>query len=60
MTNADKIRQMSDEELAQHLFDVSNYACPPGKEFTTVFCGKYPDCKECWLDWLKQEVESDG
>jgi hypothetical protein len=55
-TNADNIRQMSDEELAQHLRDVANYACPPGKEFTTVVCGKYPDCKKCWLDWLKQEV----
>lgn len=56
-TNADRFRGMTDEELASSLFDVSNYACPPGKEFTTLFCGKNPDCKKCWLGWLKQEVQ---
>lgn len=58
LTNADRIREMTDEDLAQHLFDVANYACPPGKEFTDIFCGKYPDCKKCWLNWLKHEADT--
>lgn len=56
LTNADRIRAMTDEELTETLFDVANYSCPPGKEFTTALCGKYPDCKMCWLDWLRREV----
>lgn len=54
MTNADKIRAMTDEELAMIL----NPTCPPIK------CPEHPfeellDCYNCWLDWLKQEVPTD-
>lgn len=55
MTNADRIRAMSDEELAE------TYAggCPNGDRLK---CGKYylhggRDCFRCWLDWLKSPVE---
>ena len=49
-TNADRIRAMSDEELAEflngHNFCAHNFDCEKGKR----------PCKECNLDWLKQEV----
>lgn len=60
MTNADRIRAMADEKLAKHLYYITNYSCPPGKEFTVYSCGKYPECKKCWLDWLKQEVKDNA
>jgi len=59
VTNADRIRQMSDEELDKFLgevqWDVANY------------CGgvtqkqKYPVPEQSgvWLDWLKSPVEVD-
>ena len=51
-TNADKIRAMSDEELAD-LIDREFGCCPP-----TGDCEKMSnDCKACWLDWLKQSAE---
>ena len=57
-TRADRIRAMSDEELAEHLEEISNWSCPPGMEFTEVRCGRRPDCKGCWLDWLRQEADT--
>lgn len=62
-TNADKIRAMTDEELAA-FFAQQKYRKP-------VFDGWLPlcyhvmgprmchedGCEKCWLDWLKQEVE---
>ena len=50
VTNADKIRQMSDEGLAMLL----QPTCPPGEECPSV--GGIKDCYKCWMDWLKQEV----
>lgn len=51
-TNADKIRAMSDEELAGFLNTINNCTC-------SFAMGKSPcdanDCP-CWLDWLKQGV----
>ena len=59
VTNADRIRAMTDEELAEwasiremcfiyHLLindpDLRNK------------CRIYENCKDCWLEWLKQEV----
>lgn len=62
-TNADRIRAMTDEELAEYL---APCACPPikfNKNTGDIVCpvNKEPsasDCKSCWLDWLKEEVES--
>ena len=45
-TNADRIRSMSDEELAEAF--VKN--CIGRK------CDHAESCYSCWLDWLKQEV----
>ena len=54
MTNADRIRAMSDEELAE-LIDRETDSCAP-----TGDCEKMSrDCKACWLDWLQQPAEED-
>jgi len=54
-TNADKIRQMSDEELAMWL---TNNVIPRICEIP-LSAGAEPMFDK-WFDWLKQEVESDG
>ena len=50
-TNADRIRAVSDEEMAK-LLDYE-LGCP-----VTGGCAKMSrDCKACWLDWLQQPAE---
>ena len=53
-SNADRIREMTDEEIAE-LLDVScdasrNGTCP-NAQLPLV------SCRECWLDWLRQEAK---
>ena len=50
-TNADRIRNMTDEELAEFLKEV--------KEDYQWANPDYPDCDDCgeWLEWLKSESE---
>lgn len=48
ITNADRIRQMTDEELAVWLFNSAIYHAG-----TT---SPIPSCEE-WLEWLKKEVD---
>lgn len=55
-SNADRIRAMTDEELA---FLIGN-GCPPAcvepcREYLSV--GGDTNCTDCWLDWLKSPVE---
>ena len=62
MTNADRIRAMSDEELAR---EYALTGCPriPDDDVCDSFCDKHTCCYNCWLDWLKQPVkdgEGDG
>ena len=45
-TNADRIRAMSDEELAKKISGIESFALTCG--------GGWPP--EKWLDWLKEEV----
>ena len=55
MTNADRIRAMSDEELAEFLSD-DERACPPKWHN----CRKHiNECGGCWLEWLKQPAEGE-
>ena len=50
-TNADRIRAMTDEELAEWLpFKMG--ACNMNEK-----CGNDCTCDVCWLDWLKQEED---
>lgn len=54
VTNADRIRAMSDEELALYLHNLEAQAINVGR------ADMQPESVETWLDWLKQEVaESD-
>lgn len=58
-TNADRIRAMSDEELAEWIWrepTIGYFAvCPPGIK-DGGDCPTSP-CEQCWLDWLKATVE---
>lgn len=54
LTNADSIRSMTDEEMAEWM---AKYC-----ERKTVFCPNFgahdcqESCEQCWLDWLRTEV----
>lgn len=54
MTRADKIRSMSDKELAEFLQTVGDIdSC----HYPQANCSKDNGCIECLLDWLRQEEE---
>lgn len=55
ITNADRIRAMNDEELANVMYR----GCPPIKvdRCPTKKDGGTIDCVGCWLEWLKQEMK---
>ena len=57
ITNSDRIRSMTDKELAE-MMSPNDSGCPPimrgGKS-----CFGQISCEKCWLDWLNQEA-SDG
>lgn len=62
MTNGDRIRAMTDEELADLIND-AEYGlierpgmCDVSKEYRMT---NLNECKNCWLDWLKQEADND-
>ncbi len=56
-TNADRIRDMTDEELAEWLYTLNDEhidsVCPP----TNPSCTVYENCIKCWLNFLKDEVK---
>lgn len=58
-TNADRIRAMSDEELAKFFGTLP--CCPPGEDLEEL-CFPLDSCKGtemkvmCWLKWLRQEA----
>ena len=52
LTNADRIRQMSDEELARY------YAKRIGRCYGCEAVTE-DDCFECQMDWLKAPVEGE-
>ena len=52
MTNADKIRQMSDEELMEWLI---NHECKCG--YDRAHCNNYVSCYACWKGWLAEEAD---
>ena len=51
-TNADHIRAMTDEELAEEIID-----CVLADLFRLNVIGTKPNTKEEWLEWLKEEVK---
>lgn len=50
-SNADRIRSMTDEELAEWI------AHPKISYCQYDICDGETDCAECALEWLKQEIE---
>ena len=63
ITNADRLRAMSDEELAEFFtpfyYDGPKFYCPAQADVGEGECAAKSDCRQCWLDWLRQEA-SDG
>jgi len=60
-TNGDRIRSMSDEELAEY-FPTHASLCPDLEENKQVckganFMANDEMCRQCWLGWLKQKGE---
>lgn len=59
MTNADRIRAMTDEKLAKWL-DGMITNCDNNDIPCRLFCYKTAlSCRECWYEWLKQEVDDE-
>ncbi len=58
LTNADRIRAMSDEELAEWLANNQDcYACAYFDDVEGI-CKGGESCREMMLDWLKQEASN--
>ena len=55
-TNADRIRAMSDEELARYLDSMQSLAYQNGVDVEPIRF--YPNNYAAWLDWLRQEAET--
>lgn len=55
-TNADRIRAMSDEELAEFLDRWELGDIDYSKTFCDLCDGQYDCHDDCLMDWLKQEV----
>ena len=55
ITNADRIRAMTDEELADYFSELSCWPNASRKD-----CRGMANCMDCWLDWLKQGANDVG
>ena len=55
-TNADRIRAMSDEELAEFIYRCETSEIDYAKTFCDLCNGQYK-CGQCRLDWLQQLAE---
>lgn len=54
MTNADRIRNMTDEELAEFLWGSCKKRMP---DKPCVYPVDYEMCKVCYLEWLQTKVK---
>ena len=60
LTNAQKIRSMSDEELVNFLMRLMGHAqCFAEGIFPYHPCPQNHNCKQCGIDWLQQPAEED-
>ena len=55
-TNADRIRAMTDEELAEWINRLEPFKCHKGYKFANGCWEDETDCIACILEWLKQEA----
>jgi hypothetical protein len=53
ITKADRIRSMTDEELAELMREITDPLCPPNHGYKYCRDGEF---RKCWLDWLKEEA----
>ena len=54
ITNADRIRAMTDEELVKFIEDTGTAGCPnPARSCRA-------SCRDCIMDWLQQPAEGDA
>ena len=59
ITNADRIRSMTDEELAEFMaLNTDCYYCRAKDNDRCASLATTP-CGDIWLDWLKQEADDD-
>ena len=56
ITNADRIRAMSDEELAEFIDRCEMNDIDYAKTFCDLCNGQY-ECDQCRLDWLQQPAK---
>ena len=56
ITNADRIRDMSDEELAEFIFEAPAVPCDM-KISAMMKENNCNDCTSCIIEWLKQPAE---
>lgn len=57
-THADRIRSMTDEQLAAYLGNASLCVTIQGED-GGEWCSQYNSCNECIRDWLRQEVHNE-
>lgn len=57
VTNYDRLVSKSPEELTEWIESIEPAACP-WRDDHGDNC-RFTHCRDCWLDWLKQEVSSD-
>ena len=62
MTNADRIRSMTDEELVELHYSSSAHciADDPTVCDRHDFIGNLTPCEQCYLKWLQMPAEEDG
>ena len=56
VTNADRIRAMSDEELAKSIARIA--MCVDCKIKNPTCTLPISNCEKSWLEWLKQEADT--
>ncbi len=58
MTNGDKIRRMTDEELVEIILGETGVSTsPPGRD--CIGGCKWDSCKDCWIDYLKEDAKDE-
>ena len=57
LTNGDRIRAMTDEELAKEFDAMASY-CAPGSSPSPCICS-LSECINCWINWLKQPAKEE-
>lgn len=59
MTNGEKLRSLTDDDLAEKVYMIGRYECP--MEFLAPHachqCGDDESCMDCIKRWLKEEYE---